>query len=360
MLLSSRKGRAGAAVLAASVVAGGIALGVGPAGAATSTAFTITSLSSHLLPATTANQVFTVTGTGFAEDLLASVSISGCTTDPMYIVTSATSLVLKTAADCAVGTNNVITLTDLAGDTVVSTPASATATIAAAQKLDFVAPPTLATIVANTTYPVIELNTAGQTGYDQVRTAPVTGGTTIKVTAGGTAFASSTAFPLAASLGGVALTTITPHFASGTTGPVDYFTGKVGAHAAGAVALSVTSAGVTKSFTNAQTGFSYAGTTISIAPAFGASDGGNVVKITGAGFVPSGAGASTVTVCGVSAPVVTTGSTATLLNVTVPAFTDATVAATDPVDGPCTVKVTTGSIASVVNPGSTYTYVAQG
>lgn len=359
-MLSTRKGRAGAAALAATVVAGGIALGVGPAGAATSTAFTITSVSSHLLPALTANQVFTVTGTGFSEDLLTAVSISGCTTDPMYIVTSATSLVLKTAGDCAVGANNVITLTDTNSDTVVSTPTSSTPAVAAAQKLDFVAPPTLATIVANTTYPVVQANTAGQTGYDQVRTAPVTGGTTVKVTAGSTPFQSSTTFPLAASLGGVAMTAITPHFSSGTTGPVDYFTGKVGAHAVGAVGISVTSAGVTKSFTNTQTGFGYAGTTISIAPAFGASDGGNVVKVTGAGFVPAGSGASTVTVCGVNAPVVTTGSTATLLNVTVPAFVDATVGATDAVDGPCTVKVTTGALASVVNAGSTYTYVAQG
>lgn len=362
-MLSTRKGRAGAVVLAASVVTGGIALGVGPASAGTSSLFTITSLSAHLLPALTANQVFTVTGTGFSEDLLSSVTISGCTTAPTYIVTSPTTLVLKTAGDCAAGTNNTITLTDTNSDTVVSTPTSATATVAAAQKLDFIAPPTLVAVptdLTTGTMPVVSLNTANQKPVNQVVTAPVTGGTSIKVTAGSTAFASSTSFPLAASLGGVALTGLVPHFASGTTGPVDYFTAKVGAHAAGAVALAVTSGGVTKTFTTAQTGFSYAGTTITVAPAFGPTDGGNVLKITGAGFTTS----STVTICGTSATVLTAAPnapTATSLSVTVPAFSDpaGTTAATA-IDGSCTVKVTTGGLASIVNGGSTYTYVAQG
>ncbi len=374
-MLSTRKARAGAAVLAASVVAGGIALGVGPASAAPSSKFTITSLSTHLVPATTLNQVLTVTGTGFSEDVISGVSIyktdgttKACTTDPMYIVTSATSLVLKTPADCAVGVNNIITITDdTTTDTVSSTPTSPTATIAAAQKLDFVAPPTLGAVptdLTTGTYPVVSVNTALQKPINQVVTAPVTGGTTIRVTAGSTLFATSTTLPLAASLGGVALTNLVAHYSSGNTGPIDSFTAKTGAHAAGPVSLAVTSGGVTKSFSNALTNFTYAGTAITVAPAFGPTDGGNVIKIAGAGFVPSGTGASTVKVCGVSTTVLTsTGNTpsATSLSVTAPAFSDPTATtATTAIDGTCTVQVTTGSTISIINAGSTYTYVAQG
>ena len=353
-MLSSRTGRTGRAALcaaiAASVATGGLALGVTPASAATP--FTITSISPHLVSALSVNQVITITGTGFSEEDLAGVAIAGCTTAPSYIVASATSLVLKTAGDCAVGTGRVVTLTDAASNTLVSTPGSATAAVAAAHKLDFVAAPTIS--VTATTHPVVQANTSAHTQLDQVRTAPVGGGTTVKVTAGATPFVNTAAFPLKATLGGVALSSISMPVGGAS------FTARVGAHAAGAVALTVTSNGVTKAFTAAETDFAYAGNTVTVSPSSGPSNGGTVVRVGGAGFVTSGGGASTVTICGVAAPVTVLGSTVTSLVVTVPKFADATALSADPVDGPCTVKVTTGSTVSVVGAGSTFTYVAQG
>jgi hypothetical protein len=298
------------------------------------------------------------------------VNISGCATsgtvtaaaDLIYVVTSPTTLVVKTNAFCT-GTANVVTLTDQAGDTVVSVPGATSG----AMKLDFITPPNLVAVPTDLsaagTLPVVSFNTAKQTPINQVAKAPTTGGTTIKVTAGTNKFAQSTTYPLAASLGGVALTGVTGYTAAGTvvtSGAVDYFTAKVGAHAAGAVGLSVTSAGITKSFSNALTNFAYSGPTISVAPAFGPTDGGNVVKITGAGFTSS----TTVSFCGVNAPQLTVApnaSTATVISVTAPAFVDpALTTAAAAVDGPCSIKVTTAGVTSVVNAGSTYTYVAQG
>ncbi|WP_165865718.1 IPT/TIG domain-containing protein [Vallicoccus soli] len=340
MLSPRRAGRAAlSTAVAVSALAGGLALGTG---SATAAAPTITSVAPHLVAALTANQIITVTGTGFSEDVIADVSVTGCTTDPVYIVSSPTSLLLKTAADCAAGTNAVVTLKDDQGATLVaSTPNSATATVAAAHKLNFVAAPTIS--AKATTHPVIQANTSAHAQSEQVITAPVGGGTTVKVTAGSTPFVNTTATPLAATLGGVPLTGIV--MASGGAS----FTGKVGPHAAGAVALSVTSGGVTKTFSVADTDFSYAGNTITVTPAFGPSNGGNDIKIAGTGFTAG----STVTVCGTAATV-KAGTTATAMTVTVPK------SATTAVDGPCTVKVTTGTVSSVVTPGSTYTYVAQG
>ncbi len=174
------------------------------------------------------------------------------------------------------------------------------------------------------------------------------------MTAGATKFI-ATGF--SASLGGVPLTNVV--MATGG----DFFTAKVGARAAGDVALSVVSGGVTKNFTVAETEFQYAGNTITVSPAFGPSDGGNVLTIAGAGFVPTGNGVSTVKfLCGGSealGSIVATGSTATSLKVTAPKWVDTDADATTAVEGPCTVKVTTGSTDSVISAGSTYTYAAQ-
>lgn len=346
-MLSTRKGRVGA-VLAASAVVGGVAFTAMPANAATSTLFTVTAANPGKIAAMTRNQVITLTGTGFSEESLAKVHIANCTdgADPAvivdlpYIVISPTTMYVKTNDKCAVSAGNAITLTDAAGDTLTT----ATATT----KVEFVAPATLAT-----TNPVILNSTAGQPVADQVKTASTSGGATIKVTAGATKFV-ATGF--SASLGGVPLTNVV----MGANG--DFFTAKVGARAAGDVALSVVSGGVTKNFTVAETGFKYAGSTITVSPAFGPSDGGNVITVAGAGFVPTGIGASTVAfLCG-GAPVPATlaaGSTVTSLKVTVPKWVDTDADAATAVEGLCTVKVSTGSTDSVLSAGSTYTYAAQ-
>lgn len=335
----------------------GIAAGsVAHAAPGTSSLMAITGVSPHHVAALTTNQVITVTGTGFDEDSIKSVSIAHCTTDPMYIVQSSTTLLLKTAGDCAVDTageatsGRVITVTDTGGnnDTAVSNPAATGGKMA----LNFVAAPSILTADATHRPVVTEYSSALAYG-SQVHSGSTSGGTVVRVFAGSTYFANSTAYPLAASLGGVAMTGITLHKDSSGNG--DYFTGVLGVHAAStSPALKITSNGVTKSFlygaggasaTDQTHDFTYAGATISVAPAFGGVHGGNTLTVSGAGFTSS----TTVTVGG-NACTVTGTVTATKLSCTVPAGTAA---------GPVSVVVTTGSLVSVTSAGSTYTYLDQ-
>ena len=326
----------------------GLAAG-GVAHATTSTLVTVTGVSPHLVAADTANQVITVTGTGFDEDTITGVSITDCANDPMYIVQNSTTLLLKTDNSCDPGNNEVVDITDSAGNDAVSVPGATGGKMA----LQFVAPPTIRTADA-THRPMMTENTAGLAYANQVATASTSGGTVVRVYAGSTVFATSTALPLSASLDGVAMTKVTMH-----TGG-DYFTAVLGAHAADPKpVLKITSGGVSKSFTWHAAGgaagnhdFTYDGNTISVSPAFGAISGGNTLTVSGAGFVSPTAvsGATTVAVDGNDCPVNATGFTTTKLTCTVPAGAAA---------GPVEVVVTTGSTTSVISSGSTYTYLDQ-
>jgi len=318
----------------------GIATG-GVAHAGVSTLVTVTGVSPHRLAALTSNAVITVTGTGFDEDAITAVSISGCTNDPTYIVQNATTLLLKTDNSCAVGTGNVIDITDSAGDDAVSVPGATGGKMV----LDFVAAPTIKTADA-THRPMVTENSSGVAYANQVASASTSGGTVVRVYAGGTVFVNSTTYPLAASLDGVAMTKVTMH-----TGG-DYFTAVLGAHAADAKpVLKITSNGVSKSFVWGAGGgsavagthdFVYAGNTISVSPASGPINGGTTLTVTGAGFTTG----TTATVGGTSCTKVS--QTATSFVCTVPATTAA---------GPVSVVVTTGSLTSVTSAGSTFTYL---
>lgn len=327
--------------------------------AAPSTLMTIKSVGPHLVAATTANQVITVTGAGFDEDVINSVAVAGCSNAPSYIVASPTSLVLKTDNSCVAGTNRVVTITDSSSNTAVSVPGAT----GGAQALSFVAPPTIATASASVR-PVVAnngsgLSYAGQTAAST--SASTKGGTVIRVTSGSTGFSTSAATPLSATLGGVPLTSIVLVGANGTAG--NYFTGIVGPRAAlASPVLKITNNGVSKSFPYGAGGsgavagthdFSYAGSTISVSPVSGASNGGNKLTITGTGFSTTGSN-NVVTVGGVSCPLTTPAPTATVINCTVPQTTLAAFA------GPVVVQVAvTGGLTSVISPTSTYTYVAQ-
>jgi hypothetical protein len=344
----SRRSLATRAVAATATVAaavGGFALMSPSADAANSTLVSITKLSVHHVAATTANQLITVTGTGFDEDVITGVAIGGCTTAPTYVVASPTSLLLKTAADCAVGTAKVVTITDTSSNTAVSDPAAT----GGAMALDFVAAPSIATMSA-TVNPVTTENSSGVVYANQVVTASTKGGAVVRVTAGSTKFVNSTAYPLAATLSGVPLTKITMP-ASG-----DYFTGVLGAHVADAApALKITSNGATKTFlyhvggstaTAGTQDFQYAGVNITVAPVT-MPLAGSALKITGAGFTA----ATTVTVGGVNCPVSTTPAvTATTLT-----CTPAAVAAA----GVKTVTTTTSGVTSVVSATSSVTFLDQ-
>jgi hypothetical protein len=351
----SRFGRVVALTAVAGLATAGSLLSV--TGAHAAAVSTITAVGPHLVSALTLNQVITVTGTGFDETEITGVAIAGCTTAPTYIVASTTSLVLKTAVDCAAGAARVITITETGG-TTLSVPGTA------AQALSFIAAPTL---IAGTAalHPVTTDGTAGLLYASQTTegmSASTKGGTRIRVTAAlGSPYSHSTALPLGASLGGTALTGIVKE----TSGL--YFTGVVGAHAASAnPILKITNNGVSKSFAYAAPGimtghsFQYAGSTISVSPAFGVSRGGNKLTITGAGFSTTPANnAITLTAFGetpVVCPVGVYTATATTIACTVPA------AVTPANEGPVYVKVVvTGGTAltSTISATSTYTYVAK-
>jgi hypothetical protein len=346
----SRRSRATRVVAATATVAaavGGFALMSPSADAATSTIVAISKINVHRLPALTANQVVTVTGTGFDEDVIRSVAIAGCTTAPTYVVQNATTLLLKTADDCAVGTGKAITVTDISNNTAVTNPGAAGSTTV----LDFVAAPTIATASA-TVKPVVTENTSGVAFADQQTTANTKGGTVVRVKAGTTPFVSSAAYPLSATLSGVPLTKVAMH-----TGG-DYFTGVLGAHAADAApVLKVTSNGVSKGFafgaggsgaTDGTHDFQYAGTSISVSPVSGPLTGG-VLTITGSGFSTTAAN-NTVTVGGVSCPVSGT-PTATVVKCTAAAVT---------APGAKDVKVvTTGGATTTIGATSTFSYLSE-
>jgi hypothetical protein len=344
MIRRLRPGRAlTAALLAGITTTAGLLSAGNPASAATSTMMTVTAVSPKIIASGTASQVITLTGTGFDESSIASVAIDKCGTAPTYIVISTTTLALKTAGtDCSAG-SATITVTDSDGNTVVTTGTGN-------QVLSFAAPPTIATI-SSSVRPVVNDNTATLAYADQAATSPVDGGTVVRVLAGSTPFVNSTALPLKASLGGTAMTDVK----MATDG--SYFTAKAPKHASGAVGLNITSAGVSKTFSSTDTGYSYAGTVISLSPNYGPSNGGATISITGTGFVASGSGASTVTFgTGSGAPTGTVDSaksTATKLVVATPALP------AGQTEGPVTVVVNTGSVNSVVNQNSTYTYTAR-
>jgi hypothetical protein len=346
----SRRSLAARAVAATATVVtavGGFALMAPSADAGVSTLFTVTKLSVHRLPASTANQVITLTGTGFDEDVLKSVDINGCTKTAPYVVSSPTSLLVKTPDDCLKTGTGAITLTDTSDDTYVTVPGAT----GGGQALVFVDAPSIAT-ASDTVKPVVTENTSGVAFANQQTTASTKGGTVIRVTAGSVKFVNSATYPLSATLGGVALTGVT----LGTSG--NFLTGVVGPHAVSAApVLKVTSNGVSKSFAYGAGGasakdgthdFQYAGTSIAVSPASGGLSG-TKLTITGSGFSTTAAN-DTVTVGGVSCPVSGTPTATTIV------CTAAAVAAPGAKD----VKVVvTGGQTSVVGATSTFTYLSE-
>jgi hypothetical protein len=332
--LPTKRQRLVAAVAVAAAAAGTVLMSAGDAGAATSTTVSITSIAPHVAPSGTKNVVLTVTGKGFDQNTMTGVTVNKCTTDPDFIVVNATTLVLKTTGtDCAAGAATV-TITDASG--------TATNPAGTAGALTFAAPPTLVTVDSSHNAMMTD-NTSGLAFADQALTAPIAGGTVVRVVAGSTPFVNSTATPLAASFAGVPMTGVT----LGAGGA--FFTGKLGAHAAGAGTLTVTSGGVAKSFTAAETdNFAYAGNTITVAPTSGPANGGNTLTITGSGF----SSASTVKVGTVTCASPTATGT-TKITCTVPKIAAGTS------DGPEAVTVTTGAVTNVVSSSSIYTYLSR-
>ncbi|SHG65695.1 IPT/TIG domain-containing protein [Jatrophihabitans endophyticus] len=328
-----------AGVAATAATAGALIMGGGSAEATPTMA--ISSFNVHHLPATTAKSLLTITGTAFSESAISGVAINGCTAGS-YVVTSSTTIVFKTDNSCAKSSTGVVTISKAAGGSVVSANSGKTA-------LAFVDLPSLATNDDSASDPVVTAGTAGQAFADQTKTASLSGGQAIRVTAGTVKFVNSASYPLSATVDGYALKSITM-----PTGG-NYFTGVLPAMAADAAPkLAVTSNGVTKTFSYAAGNSSAvadsfdfqisASPTISVTPASGPLDGTNVIAIKGSGFTAS----TTVTVDSASCPVVASTVKATSLSCTVAAGTTT---------GPVTVQTSTGGTTSIVSAGSTYTYV---
>jgi hypothetical protein len=338
---SKRQRIAAGIAVAAAVGAGLVSLTMGTATAAALSS--ITSVSPHVLGVGTADQVITITGKGFSQAAITGVTIDKCATlPPQYIVVSATTLVLKTADTACTAGTGLITITE-AGGTATNVLAGT------ADDLAFSALPTIA-VEAVALHSVMTNNTSGLLFADQVVGVPVAGGTAVRVMKGAVAFVNTVAQPLSAKIvGGGALTAITMPVGGA------YFTGKLPAHAAGTVTLSVTSNNATATFATGtgaglQNILYVAGAGISITPSSGPSNGATVIAITGTGFTAG----STVTVGGVAATAVApspVGST-TKLVATVPMIAAASSS------GPAKVVVTTAGVVTTLSAGSIYTYLA--
>jgi len=342
--------------LAAVAAVGGAVIATAGAANATGTApFTITKVAPTILASDMKNTVITVTGTGFDESDFptdgSGVALSSGGTDcgtPIYIVASPTTLVIKTTTnDCDAGTG-VVTLTDAAGDPAVTSAAGA---------FKFVDPPTLRTLDSdsdgtNDQNAVMTDATSGLPYAQQAVSLPSAGGT-IRVYSGSTPFQNDTAnkLPLSATLGGKSLTSVVMH-----TGG-DYFTAKVPSGVGANPTLSVTSAGVTVSFTNADiNAFTVGGATISLSSTSGPASGGGTLTITGVGTSWSSASAPSVqfgdqTIASSNVTVVS----ATKLTITVPAIDDPNTTGAN--SGPVEVTVGTGANATLQSATSVYTYL---
>ncbi|MGN6609616.1 MAG: IPT/TIG domain-containing protein [Jatrophihabitans sp.] len=225
------KRAAAVAAVAGTVVAG--VFGMSGSANATSTTPTITKLSVHRIATSIGNQLIVVTGTNFDENTISNVKLvdtqnsnaSVCTTAPTYIVASPTSLLVKTANDCAVAKSKVgVDIHPTSGSDIVSDPT------VAAMALDLVAPPTL--FDDDTSVPDAPVFLVNGGSAAPVTVAPMSGGQIVEVKGDGTYhFTTSTAYPLKASIGGVPLTNLALGGCTAGTN-CTYFTGKLGSYKA--------------------------------------------------------------------------------------------------------------------------------
>lgn len=330
--------------MALAVATGGTVVGAVQANAAVSTQFTVTAIAPKKLAALTANQVVTITGTGFDEANIASVDLGPCT-DAVYIVQSATTLLAKTPdATCGVATASTtvpedIVITDTAGDTVTFTGAAATG-------LFFVTAPSIAS-----SDPVYTELSANLLAADKVKRLKTTGGQQIRIVAGAGYTFPTTANAVTGSLGGTALTAITVAAGGGS------LTATAPARAAGAVNLTLSANGVAKTFPASAVGVTYwtpptvttvAPNAVKAVPDLGT--GGNVV-LTGTGFSATAA-SNTVEVCGEAATVSASTTTSITFATPDPNFTGT-------FEGVCPVTVTVGGNRSPVTSTSFLAYLVQ-
>jgi hypothetical protein len=344
-----------AAVISAVVALVALVPATPAAAAVTATSIAVSTPSTGKVAANTEKQVVVLTITGLAGATLTEENITGvdlggdsnCADLPVYVVTSATTLTVKTPSGGCDPTSG-------------NTPESVTIEFTGSQTLTkattnlfFIAPPVLAG-----TAPVITDNSSALPAANQIKQFVAGGGQTIRVKADST-FAFSSTGALSASLGGKALTSVTIAN-SGNTG--NYFTGRTAAGMSTSdPSLSITHNGVTKTFAAASIdniSIVNAPLITSLSVTSGKVDTATTTVITGQNLT----GATAVTFCGVAGVIASNPApTATTMTVTTPtAVSDVSPGLGSGVyAGSCPVKVTTPGGTNVHSPASNFTFVVE-
>ncbi|WP_432982388.1 hypothetical protein [Dactylosporangium sp. CA-233914] len=305
-------------------------------GATLTGTITITTPTTGKLGADTAKQVLvlTVTGQTLSEALVTGVNLgtdANCQNIPTYIVTSATTIAVKTP------TGGCPATTAPNGDPIDIVFAGNN-TLSKASGLYFVTPPSIA---ATSDKPVINENSSLLASTNQVQRFITNGGQTVRVKAASTyAFDPRTSQGLAVQFGGKAVTELKVYdtngslvaaTASAAPGVGNYLTFKtpVGLSINDA-SLTITQGGVSKTFPASDTGASVvaAPTVTSLSVTSGRAKGSTNTVITGTGFdktltdYTSQTPTWAVNFCGTAGTVTAVNATGTQLTVTTPDVTN--------------------------------------
>ncbi|MBU2666443.1 hypothetical protein KOI35_23335 [Actinoplanes bogorensis] len=380
------RGRAVALVGAAALATG---LMAAPAYAAVSGTITVTSPSNGKVAALTAKQVVLLTVSGanatpLSEDNVVSVDLGSCTSIMTYVVTSPTTLSVKTPGTCAASTNGVAEAVNInfTGSDVL-TKASA---------ITFVPP---ASLVAVASKPVIAENSSGQATAQQTQRFFSQGGQYIRVKAGsGYAFDPRAAAALKVTLGGKDATEVKV-YAGTTTGGLNQGDQLTASNTTDAVltaqvgnyltfkstagmdesndTITIAQNGVSKSFLTADTGADVKTGPVITATSVstGKSTGGTTVVLTGTNFDKTNAnwavsGTAHVFFCGVEAtyPTTVVNTAGTSLTVVTPSVSGVSAGlGTTTYAGTCPIKVTDSSYtpawSSPVSPSADFVFTQE-
>lgn len=340
--------------------------------AAASGTIAITAPANKSLAALTAKQVATITVTGagatqLTEDTVASVGLGPTPCDALltYVVSSPTTITVKTPATCPAGTGDVV-ITFTNGDSLTKTGG-----------ITFVTPPAIEALVNK---PVINENSLALAPADQARRFSTAGGQLVRVKADpGYAFQPGTGqgASLAVSMGGKAGTDVKVYADDHATTPVTSGTQPAGnsmsfktaqGMTAGDNTITLTQGGVSKTFLVAATGIAVVAAPVvtSLSVKEGKSNGTGIsTVITGANFAKVAADLTdptkwVVKFCDTAATVAAdTPITGTTLKVTVPSTLadSATGLGATVFSGVCpvTVQDVVATQTSAITSGSYYT-----
>lgn len=357
-----RHHRIAAATVLSAVVALVTLVPATPAAAApAATSIAVTSPSTGKVAANTEKQVVVLTvngltGATLSEDAITGVDLgadAACADLPVYVVTSPTTITVKTptgGCDPTVGTTpETVTIKFVVGNLAKATT-----------NLIFIAPPEIAD---TNNAPVITENSAGITDADdQIQQLAASGGQYVRIKAADDfTFNGGSAAALSVTIGGRALTEVKAYSATNTilTGPGQ--AGDVGNYLIGKTATGMTTStptvvisqgGVSKTFDSTRTGITIvnAPTITSLNVTVVKAGVATNITVTGTGLASTSPEVTEVTVCGVPATTLTQpNSQGTSMAITVPAagiIDDVDGLGEGVFSGTCPVVVTANDVAS--------------